>query len=58
MRASRTLLRGMEVIYLYTDTHKAVRDLYVLSLTGALKPRDEPLSLVNAAVGRVTAESR
>ena len=51
--ASRTLLRGVELIYLYTDTHRAARDLYVLSLTGNLKPQDEPLRLINAAVERV-----
>jgi hypothetical protein len=55
-RASHTLLRGVELIYLYTDTHKAALSLYVLSLTGNLKPRDEPLSLINAAVERAVSE--
>lgn len=55
-RASLTLLRGVELIYPYTDTHKAARNLYVLSLTGDLKPRDEPLTLINAAVERAARE--
>src|ERR1044072_1127796 len=50
MRASRTLLRGVELIYLYTEVHKAARKLYVLSLDGNLKPQDEPLNLLNATV--------
>jgi hypothetical protein len=54
--ASRTLLRGVESIYPYTDTHKAALSLYVLSLTGNLKPRDEPLRLINAAVERALSE--
>lgn len=56
MRASRTLLRGVELVYLYTDTHRAARDLYVLSLTGNLKPQDEPLRLINAAIERVRSQ--
>lgn len=55
-RASRTLLSGVESIYLYTDTHKAARNLYVLSLTGNLKPQDEPLRLINAAIERAISE--
>ena len=30
MRASHTLLRGIELIYPYTDAHKAALKLYVL----------------------------
>lgn len=55
-RASQTLLRGVELIYLYTNTHKAALGLYLLSLTGNLKPQDEPLSLINAAVARAASE--
>jgi hypothetical protein len=55
MLASHTLLRGVELIYLYTDAHKAALKLYVLSLEGNLKPDDEPLNLINAAVERRTA---
>ncbi|HVF66709.1 MAG TPA: hypothetical protein VM914_03545 [Pyrinomonadaceae bacterium] len=52
IRASHTLLRGIELIYPYTDAHKAALKLYVLSLEGNLKPDDEPLNLINAAVER------
>jgi hypothetical protein len=52
MRASNTLLRGIEVMYLYTGAHKAALKLYVLSLAGNLKPQDEPLQLINAAIER------
>ncbi len=55
-RASRTLLRGVEIIYLYTDTHKAALSLYVLSLTDNLKPQDKPRSLINAALERAASE--
>ena len=54
LRASRTLLEGIELIYLHTNTHKAALKLYLLSLEGNLKPRDEPLQLVNAAIKRGT----
>lgn len=52
IQASRTLLNGIELIYLHTDAHKAALKLYVLSLEGKLKPQDEPLSLINAAIER------
>ena len=52
MQASRTLLEGIEFIYLYTNAHKAAVKLYVLSLEGNLKPEDEPLNLINAALAR------
>jgi hypothetical protein len=51
-RASQILLEGIEIIYLYTNTHKAALKLYVLSLEGELKPEDEPLNLINAAIER------
>jgi hypothetical protein len=50
--ASLILSKGVEVIYLYTNAHKAARELYVLSLEGTLKPEDEPLNLINAAIER------
>ncbi len=56
MQASQTLLNGIELIYLHTNAHKAAIKLYVLSLEGKLKPEDEPLNLINAAIER--AESR
>lgn len=56
MRASQTLLNGIELVYLHTDAHKAALRLYVLSLEGNLPPQDEPLQLINAAIDRgVTA---
>jgi hypothetical protein len=51
-RASEILSKGIEVIYLYTNAHKAALELYVLSLEGELKPQDEPLNLINAAIER------
>lgn len=53
-RASNTISAGIELIYLYTDAHKAALKLYLLSLTGQLKPQDEPLRLVNEAIERET----
>jgi hypothetical protein len=53
MQASKTLLNGIELIYLHTNAHKAALKLYVISLEGKLKPQDEPLNLINAAIGRV-----
>ena len=52
MQASRALLDSIEQLYLYTDAHKAAVKLYLLSLEGNLKPQDEPLSLINAAIER------
>lgn len=51
-QASKTLLDGIESIYLHTNAHKAAVKLYVLSLEGHLKPQDEPLNLINAALER------
>ena len=52
MQASKTLLNGIELIYLHTKAHKAALKLYVLSLEGNLKPEDEPLNLINGAIER------
>lgn len=52
IRASEILTAGIELIYLYTDAHKAAVKLYLLSLTGHLKPQDEPLHLINDAIKR------
>jgi hypothetical protein len=51
-QASQTLSHGIELIYPYTNAHKSALELYVLSLEGNLKPQDEPLNLVNAALER------
>jgi hypothetical protein len=58
MQASRALLDGIELLYLYTNTHKAAVKLYVLSLEGNLKPQDEPLNLINAALERGKSRAR
>jgi hypothetical protein len=50
LRASEILSNGINVIYLYTDAHKAALELYVLSLGGELKPQYEPLNLISAAL--------
>jgi hypothetical protein len=52
MQASRALLDSIESLYLHTNAHKAAIKLYVLSLEGNLKPQDEPLNLINAALER------
>ena len=52
IRASKILSNGIELMYLYTDARKAAIKLYVLSLGGELKPQDEPLNLINAAINR------
>ncbi len=52
MQASRVLLDSIELLYSYTDAHKAAVKLYVLSLEGRLKPQDQPLNLINAALAR------
>lgn len=51
-RASKILSNGIEVLYLYTNAHKAAIELYVLSLEGDLPAKDEPLNLINAAILR------
>lgn len=52
LRASKVLLNGIEVMYLYTNAHKAALVLYLLSLRGELQPQDEPVNLINAALKR------
>ena len=58
MRASQTLLDGIELTYLHTNAHRAALKLYVLSLEGNLKPQDEPLQLINAAIERGMSHAR
>jgi len=52
IQASKMLLNGIELMYLHTKVHKAALKLYALSLEGNLKPEDEPLNLINAALER------
>jgi hypothetical protein len=54
--ASNTILASIESAYLHTNAHKAALKLYLLSLTGRLKPEDEPLQLVNGAIERAAAQ--
>ncbi|HEX8161987.1 MAG TPA: hypothetical protein VF538_08955 [Pyrinomonadaceae bacterium] len=56
--ASETLQNGIEQAYLHTNAHKAALRLYLLALEGNLKPQDEPLHLVNAAIERARARTR
>jgi hypothetical protein len=52
IQASKTLFNGIELMYLHTKAHKAALKLYMLSLAGNLKPEDEPLNLIDAALER------
>lgn len=54
--ASAALLANIESAYLHTNAHRAARELYLLSLTGQLKPADEPLPLINEAIKRGMAQ--
>ena len=58
IRASKILSNGIELMYLYTNPHKAALELYMLSLEGELKPQDEPLNLINAAIKRAKNQAR
>src|ERR1700749_3437327 len=44
--ASEAILNNIESAYLHTDAHRAALELYLLSLTGQLRPEDEPLQLI------------
>src|SRR5215207_10542672 len=50
--ASEAILVNIEAAYLHTDAHRAALRLYLLYLTGQLKPGDEPLLLINGAIER------
>ncbi|MCA1614891.1 MAG: hypothetical protein LC800_12305 [Acidobacteria bacterium] len=54
--ASEAIQADIEAAYLHTDAHGAALRLYLLSLTGRLKPQDEPLQLINGAIQRGAAE--
>lgn len=58
LKASQVLLNGIEVIYLYTNAHKAALKLYLLSLRGELQSQDEPVNLINAAIKRGESATR
>jgi hypothetical protein len=54
--ASEAILANIASAYLHTDAHSAAVKLYLLSLTGQLKPEDEPLQLINGAIERGIAQ--
>jgi hypothetical protein len=56
--ARRGLTMAVELTYLRTRTHASALKLYRLSLEGELKGDDEPLTLIDAAIGRSTAVAR
>lgn len=57
-KANKILSNGIDVLYLYTDSHKAALELYRLFLEGDLPAQDEPLRLINAAIGRGRSKER
>jgi hypothetical protein len=54
--ASDAILANIEAAYLHTHAHRAALRLYLLYLTGQLKPEDEPLRLISGAVKRGLAQ--
>jgi hypothetical protein len=54
--ASEEILANIESAYLHTEAHRAALRLYMLSLTGRLKPEDEPLRLIGGAIERGKAQ--
>lgn len=54
VRASEALLTAVEITYLHSRSHDAALRLYLLSHKGVLKVEDEPLRLINTAIGRST----
>jgi hypothetical protein len=54
--ASDAILANVEAAYLHTHAHRAALKLYLLYLTGQLKPEDEPVRLINEAIKRGTAQ--
>lgn len=54
--ARDVILANIEAAYLHTEAYRAAFGLYMLSLTGQLKPEDEPLWLINGAIERGRAE--
>lgn len=54
----KALAEAIDLIYLYSPEHDAASNLYRLHLEGALRPDDEPLDLINAAINRTTTHLR
>jgi hypothetical protein len=55
--AAEIIQSNIEAAYLHTEAHRAALKLYLLSLTGRLKPQDEPLQLINGAIERGMAQT-
>ena len=55
-KAGEAILANIEAAYLHTEAHRAALGLYMLSLTGQLRPEDEPLRLINGAIERGRAQ--
>lgn len=51
-KASEAILVNIEAAYLQTEAHRAAVRLYLLYLTGQLKPEEEPLRLIGGAIER------
>ena len=56
MEASESILANIEAAYLHTEAHRAALRLYLLYLTGQLKPEDEPVQLISGAIERGMAQ--
>lgn len=54
----KALAEAIDLIYLHSPEHSAAIDLYRLHLEGEVKPDDEPLDLINAAIYRTTTRLR
>lgn len=54
----KALAEAIDLIYLYSPEHAAGLNLYRLHLEGELKPDDEPLEMLNAAINRTTTRLR
>ena len=57
-KASEAVLANIEAAYLHTDAHGAALKLYLLYLTGQLKPEDEPVRLIGGAIERGEARRK
>ena len=56
-RTRETLAMGVELAYLHTRAHASAVRLYHLSQEGQLTVKDEPLTLLDAAIERAAARS-
>ncbi len=56
IEALDVLSAGIRAIYPYTEEYKLSLRLYLLYLTGDLKPENEPLQLLEGGINRGTAE--